>query len=224
MAIAARTRADLRTALKYHTDSKLTSSTDQDYYLNQAELDVFKEWRKFDPGLFRPVQQSGATAAVTGLLSLDTEFTRLEVLTDASNNIYEEIKDMRTVARATGFYFAGFDQTTFKRLVKVLRNGSPVVSTTLYWYNIEQMLMASGDTAQSAIPNEHRHLITNRAAFLYYQDKGPAFLTAKAAWRADFLEALADAYKWYKNISRSPQFVPSMDPDAGMPSVTVHQS
>lgn len=223
MAIAARTRADLRTALQYHTDSKLTSSTDQDYYLNQAELDVFKEWRKFDPGLFRPVRQSGATDA-NGILLLDAEFTALELLEDGNHVPYEEIKDMRFVSRATGYFFAGFDQTNKKRQIKVLSSGNPVASTTLYWYNIEQMLMGTGTDVQSAIPNEHRHLITYRAAFLYYQDKGPAFINAKQSWKQDFLEALSDAYKWYKNISKSPQFVPSLDPDAGMSSVTVQQN
>lgn len=223
MAIADRTRADLRTALQYHTDSKLTSSTDQDYYLNQAELDVFKEWRKFDPGLFRPVQQSGATDS-SGILLLDAEFTRLEFLEDGSHNPYEEVKDMRNVAYATGFFFAGFDQSANKRQVKVIRGGSPLASTTLYWYNIEQMLMGSGGTVKSAIPNECRHLITYRAAFLYYQDKGPAFLAAKNAWREDYLRELSDAYKWYKNVSKSPQFVTSLDPDAGMAQITVRQS
>lgn len=196
---------------------------DQDYYLNQAELDVFKEWRKFDPGLFRPVRQSGATDA-NGILLMDAEFARLEFLEDVSHNPYEEIKDMRSVASSTGFFFAGFDQTNNKRQVKVIRNGNAVASTTLYWYNIEQMLMGALTTAKSAIPNDSRHLITYRAAFLYYQDKGPAFIAAKNTWKQDYLEALSEAYKWYKNVSKSPQFVTSMDPDAGMAQVTVRQS
>ena len=184
---------------------------------------MFKEWRKFDPGLFRPVRQSASTDSA-GILLMDPEFTRLEVLEDGNRRVYDIIPDMRNAAYGTGFFFAGFDQSANKRQVKVILNGSPVVSTTLYWYNIEQMLMGSGDTAKSAIPNDARNLITYRAAFLYYQDKGPAFLTAKQAWKQDYLELLSDAYKWYKNVSKSPQFAPSVDPDAGMAEVTLRQT
>lgn len=224
MAIADQTRADLRTRLKRHTDNKLSASGDQDIYLNEAELDVFSDWRDFDPGLFRPVRDSVATDSV-GVLLFDAVFSRLEFLEDANHVEYRELKDMAQVARGTGFYFVGFDQTNNKRQILVIKNGSPVVSTTLYWYNIAQMLMGSGDTAKSCIPNEHRKLITFRAAFLYYRDKGTAFIQSKEDWKRDYREALAEAKSWYKNVSKSPQFVTSVDPDAGSGSrvVTVQQ-
>lgn len=214
MAIADQTRADLRTKLKYHTDNKLTSSTDQDYYLNAAELDVFSDWRRFDPGLFRPVRDSVATDA-NGILLLDANFSRLEYLDNGAGFEYREIKNMADAYRGTGFIFLGFDQTANQRQVKVIRNGNPVASSTLYWYNIAAMLMGSGDTAKSAIPNEHRKLITFRAAFLYYRDKGTAFIQSKEDWKRDYLEALAQAENWYKNTSKSPEYVQSVDPDAG---------
>lgn len=214
MAIADQTRADLRTKLKYHTDNKLTSQTDQDYYLNAAELDVFTEWRKFDPGLFRPVRDSVATDA-NGIMLLDADFSRLEYLEDGNGNEYREIKDMSLVRNGTGFYFVGFDQTNNKRQMLVIKSGNPVASTTLYWYNIKQMLMGTGDTVKSAIPNEHRKLITMRAAFLYYRDKGTAFIASKEDWKRDYKEALAEAEQWYKNTSKSPEYVTSVEPDAG---------
>lgn len=214
MSISDQTRADLRTKLKYHTDNKLTSSTDQDYYLNAAELDVFSDWRRFDPGLFRPVRDSVATDA-SGILLFDSTFTRLEYLEDGNGIEYREIQEMSQVRNATGYYFTGFDQSANQRQIKVISSGSPVASTTLYWYNIAQMLMGSGDTAKSAIPNEHRKLITFRAAFLYYRDKGTAFIQSKNDWDNDYSKELAKAEMWYKNVGRSPQFVTSVDPDAG---------
>lgn len=214
MAIADRTRADLRTALKLHTDSKLTLTADQDYYLNLAELDVFSDWRRFDPGLFRPVQDSVATDA-NGILLLDPEFTRLELLETSDGERFTKIDATSDLRYSTGFVFLGFDQSAGKRQLKVVRNGAAVASTTLYWYNIAQMLMGSGDTAKSAIPNDFRKLITFKAAFLYYRDKGTAFITSKEDWKRDYEQELGKASSWYKNPDMSPQFVKSLDPDAG---------
>lgn len=214
--MAARDRTALRTALTNHTDGKLTNTTDLDTYLNLGEQDTFAEWRKFDPGLFRDVRDSVATDA-NGILLFDKEFARLEYLEDVNNVEYLPLRDIRIVARGTGFFFVGFDQTNNKRQIKVISGGSPVASTTLYWYNIHSIAMGSGTTAESAIPDEHRHLITARAAFLYYRDKGPAFLAAKNAWKQEFVEGIITAREWYKNPSKQPQFVDSLDPDAGSP-------
>jgi|GEM_PF-3728962 len=214
MPISDQTRADLRARLKRHTDNKLTLAADQDTYLNEAELDVFTEWRKFDPGLFRPARDSVATSA-SGVLLLDADFSRLEYLQSGSNEEYREIKDMSQVHRGTGFYFTGFDQSANQRQLIVIRNGNPVASTTLYWFNIKQMLMGVGDTVKSALPNEHRKLITFCAAFLYYRDKGTAFIQSKEDWKRDYREALMQAESWYKNTSKSPEYVTSVDPDAG---------
>lgn len=214
MAISDQTRADLRARLKRHTDNKLTATADQDIYLNEAELDVFTDWRKFDPGLFRPVRDSVATDS-SGVLLLDADFARLEFLESASGEEYREIKDMSQIRYGTGFYFVGFDQTANKRQLIVVKNGNPVASTTLYWYNIKQMLMGSGDTVKSAIPNEHRKLITFKAAYLYYRDKGTAFITSKEDWKRDYLEALSEAEMWYKNVSKSPEYIQTVDPDGG---------
>lgn len=224
MAIADQTRADLRTKLKYHTDNKLTLQADQDFYLNAAELDVFSDWRSFDPGLFRPVRDSVSTDA-SGIMLFDSTLTRVEYLEDANGVQFREIQDMADVRNGTGWVGAGFDQTNNQRQIKVIKNGRAVASTTLYWYNIAQMLMGSGDTAKSAIPNEHRKLITFRAAFLYYRDKGTAFIQSKEDWKRDYREALVEAKQWYKNVSKDPQYVKSLDPDAGggNPFVTVQQ-
>lgn len=223
MAIADQTRADLRTKLKYHTDNKLTLTADQDYYLNAAELDVFADWRKFDPGLFRPARDSVATDTA-GILLLDPEFTRLELLEDVNGREYRKIGDARDIRYATGFIFQGFDATAGKRQLKVYSNGSVVASTTLYWYNIAQMLMGSTDAAKSAIPNDFRKLITFRAAYLYYRDKGTAFITSKEDWKRDYEQELDKAEAWYKNVDRSPQFVQSLDPDAGDAGLTLRQN
>lgn len=212
----ARDRSALRTALTNHTDGKLTNTTDLNTYLNTAELDVFAEWRKFDPGLFRDVRDSVATDA-DGILLLDKEFSRIELLETASHEEFLPLRDIRLTPGGTGFYFVGFDTTNKKRKIRVIRSGSPVASTTLYWYNIKMIAMASGDTEESAIPDEHRHLITARAAFLYYRDKGPAFLTAKEAWKREFMEGIVAAKEFYRNPSKQPQFIDSVDPDAGTP-------
>lgn len=214
--MAARTRADLRTALTYHTDGKLTATADLNYYLNLAELDVFAEWRKFDPGLFRGVRDSVATDS-DGILLFDKEFSRLEYLEDVNHVEYLPIRDVRLMAGATGFLFVGFDQTNNKRQIRVVSGGNPVPSTTLYWYNVRSMVMGSGDTAESAIPDEHRALISIRAAFLYYRDKGPAFMTAKNEWKREFIEGIVTAKEFYRNPSKQPQFIDSVDPDAGSP-------
>lgn len=214
MAIAAQTRADLRTRLQYHTDSKFTSPTDQDYYLNNAELDVFKDWRKFDPGLFRPARDTVATDS-SGILLVDKEFTRMEYLEDENGKEYKMLPDVNAIRNGTGYVFLGFDQTNKKRQIKVLSSGSALNTITLHWYNIAQMLMGTATDAESAIPNDFRSLITLRAAFLYYQDKGTAFLQVKENWLLNYERELAKAVLWYKNVGKGVQFVPSVDPDAG---------
>lgn len=214
MAVNDRTRADLRTALQYHSDSKLTLAADQDYYLNLAELKVFTDWRKFDPGLFRPVRDSVATDT-NGVLLLDANFSRLEYLEDGNGVEYKQLMEMNLIRRGTGYYFIGFDQTNNQRQAKIIKNGTAVASTTFYWYNIVSMLMGTATTAKSAIPNEHRSLITFYAAFLLYRDKGTAFVQSKEDWKHDYKEALAEAESWYRNVGRGVQYAPSMDPDAG---------
>ena len=207
-------RTALRTALKYHTDNKLTSSTDQDFYLNKAEQDVFAAWRKFDPGLFRPAIVTVTTSAA-GLLSLPQSFTRLEYLEDANHQQYFLITNLANIPYSTGYIFQGFDQATFTRIVKVVLSGAIVASTPLNFYNIASMLMASATTSESAIPEEHRSLISIRAAFLYFRDKGPAFINVKDSWNQEYDKEMAKAKDFYKNVSKDPMFVQSLDPDAG---------
>lgn len=212
--MAQRDRSALRTALTNHTDGKLTATADLNTYLNLAELDVFADWRKFDPGLFRDVRDSVQTDT-DGILLLDKEFARIEFLETAEHVEYLPLNDVRKTPYGTGFYFVGFDDTNKKRKIRVIQGGSPVASTTLYWYNVRMLAMGSGDTAESAIPDEHRALITIRAAFLYYRDKGPAFITAKNTWKQEYLEGLLAAKEFYRNPSKQPQFIDSVDPDAG---------
>lgn len=207
-------RSALRTALQYHTDGKLTSSTDQDFYLNKAEQDVFADWRKFDPGLFRDVRDSVATDA-DGIMLLDKEFSRIEFLETSDHKEYLPLTDMRKTPYGTGFYFVGFDTTNNKRKMRVIEGGNPVASTTLYWYNIHSIGMASGTTVESAIPEEHRSLISIRAAFLYYRDKGPAYIVAKDTWKREYAEGIVAAREFYRNPSKQPQYIDSVDPDAG---------
>lgn len=207
-------RTALRQILQYHSDQKLTNSTDQDYYLNRAELDVFAEWRKFDPGLFRPSQEVVSTD-INGILLLPQSFARLEYIEDANRFQYHLITDLSRLTYATGYIFQGYDQSTNKRQLKVFLNGGVLASTSLQWYNIERLIMGAGTSAESAIPEEHRHLIADRAAALYYQDKGPAYIVALQTWDNYYDKEMQKARNWYQSVSKEPQFIDSLDPDAG---------
>lgn len=207
-------RTALRSALTRHTDGKLTNNTDLDFYINKAEVDVFREWRKFDPGAFRGALES-VTSDANGIILLEQAFTRLEYLEDTNHRQYYIFTNMSRVPFYTGFYFQGYDQTNNKRQIKVILNGVAVASTVFQWYNIERLAMGAAGNAESAIPEEHRSLISVRAAYLYFRDKGPAFIVAKDDWHTTYKEELNDARKWYENVDKSPQYVDSVEPDTG---------
>lgn len=207
-------RTALQTILSYHTDQKLTLTADLNYYLNRAELDVLAEWRKFDPGLYRPAQESASTDT-NGIILLEQNFSKLEYLEDGNHFQYRLITDLSLLPYATGYIFLGYDASSNKRQIKVFKNGGVLVSTTLYWYNIERLIMTSSTSSESAIPEEFRHLIADRAAVLYYVDKGPAYIGTMQSWDAFYDKEMMKARMWYQNVTKDPQFVVSYDPDAG---------
>jgi hypothetical protein len=219
----ATTRLELRASLQRKTDQKLTASADQDIYLNLAELAVISDWRKFDPGLFRAARDSASTDA-SGILLLDADFSRLERLEDANKTKYEFIDNVNDIWTATGYYFEGYDSTNFKRQVKVMRAGTALASTTLYWFNIKLIQMGSTSAGQPVIPEEYRDALAMKATELYWRDQGPSFANFANYWAGEYDRMIVKAERWYKNVSTDPSFIESYDPDAGGAGLTRHVS
>ncbi len=208
------TRLELRRALKYHTGNKLTSPTDQDYYLNRAELEVFGDWRQFDQELFQPVAQSVTTDS-SGIALMPSAFSRLMYLYDSDDVEIHYLGGPKSTNTGTGFIFVGFDQTNKKRKVLIQKSGAAQASTTYYFYDIEGMMMGNGDSDESAIPNEHRHVIALKAAQLYFRDQGPPFQVTSNFWLQEYLLEIAKARQWYKSFHQSLELTDSIAADAG---------
>lgn len=209
----ATTRSTLRSSLQRKTDGRLTNSTDQDTYLNLGELYIIRRWMTFDPGRFRDAQASGSTSA-SGILTLDTDTTRLERLEDANKAKYPLISiDDRW--DKTGYYIAGYDTTNKKSQLQIMKNGAVLASTTMYWYDIGLLQMGTQTTDEPAVPEEYRDTIATAAAYLYFRDQGPPFAETSRFWKGEMLDDLAEAKLMYKNYSKDPQYIPSNDPDAG---------
>lgn len=208
-------RSDLRAQLQRMTSGQLTDSGDQDLYLNQAELEVISDWRRFDPGLFRPGKQTGTTSSV-GILKLEALFAGLERMEDGSQNEYIKMRgpqDIQNVLR--GYLVEGFDETTYQRTVKVFESGTPLNAGTVYYYPVVNEVMASGASGISPLPEEYRTLIAMRASHLYYRDQGPPFASFKEMWRQEYENLMAKAETWYRNLAKSETYAESDDPDAG---------
>jgi hypothetical protein len=215
------TRSELRRALKYHTGGKLTSPADQDYYINRAELEVFGDWRQFDSELFQSAAQEVTTDA-DGIALMPASFSRMMFLYDSDEKEIGYIGHPRHTPRGTGFMFQGFDQTTNQRKVLILKGGNPEASVTYSFYDIEALLMGALDSAQSAVPNEHRHCIALKAAHLYFRDQGPPFQVTADTWHQNYLLEISKARTWYRTIHQSLEVVESASTDAGE-AMTRHQ-
>lgn len=214
MAMLTMDRSQLRTALKYHTGNKLTSPTDQDYYLNRAELEVFGDWRQFDTELFQPVKQTVTTDA-SGIALMPSSFSRMMFLYDSDERELDYIGHPRASNTATGFMFVGFDQTEKKRKVLVIKSGDPQTSKTYTFYDIEALMMGAANSDESAIPNEHRHIIPLKAAHLYYRDQGPPFQITSNFWQQEYMLEIAKARQWYKTLHQTLELTDSIATDAG---------
>ncbi len=211
------TRSNLRTQLQNMSSGQLTVSQDQDFYLNLAELEVIGDWRKFDPGLFRAARTQGTTDS-NGLLKVTAGFSKLERLEDANKVQYAFIDDLSEVWNKTGYYFQGYNTTDNVRTIQVMKNGAPLASGTLYYFDIRLTQMASGSTAEPVIPDEYRTMIAMKAAHLYFRDQGPPFATFATFWATEYERKRQNAEEWYKNVTSDPQYITSSDPDSGLGS------
>lgn len=214
-------RAALRASLQRKTDQKLTSSTDQDTYLNLAELEVISDWMRFDKSLFRnATRQTGVTDA-NGILLANTGVTRLERLEDANKTKFPLIDDLDSRWDVTGYYFAGYDTTANKRQVVIMKNGGLNASATLFWYDVVITQMGAGTTVLSVIHEEFRDLIAIKSAQMYFADQGPPFQSTANVWEERYERVLSKARRWYRNIAEDMRLTESLDPDSGGGRITV---
>lgn len=210
----ATTRSNLRTQLQNMSSNQLTVQADQDFYLNLAELEVIGDWRKFDPGLFRAARTAGTTDAA-GVMKVTAGFSKLERLEDANKVQYAFIDDLSQVWNKTGYYFQGYNTTDNVRTIQVMKNGAPLASASLFYFDIRLAQMASGDSAQPVFPDEYRTMIAMKGAHLYFRDQGPPFASFATFWATEYERKRANAEDWYKNVTSDPQYIESSDPDSG---------
>ena len=209
----ATTRSTLRTSLQYKSDGRLTGSTDQDYYLNLAELRVIGDWALFDEDVFAKGRQS-ATSDADGILLVPATFMELFMLEDANKRPYPRI-ELEERWNASGWYPAGYDTTNKKRKLQLMLNGAVDASRTMYFYDSELVQMGSQTTDEPVFPEEYRDLIALKAAQLFFEDQGNAFDQAALVREQRYLRLLASAKKMYRRLSRGPRYAPTTDPDAG---------
>lgn len=206
------TRANLRTSLQRKTDNDLTDSTDQDYYLDLAELEVVTDWYAIDRGIFASVRQS-ATCDSNGILLVPTTMMELLDLEDADEQFYRKIKvDNRK--RNTGWYPVGYDLASGKRKLQIVENGSNVGAKTMYFYDTERVTMGSLTTDEPIFPLEFRDLIAMKAAQLYYEDQGESYERFALRKENIYNKKLAKATYMYDRQEEVPEFAPSTDMDA----------
>ena len=209
----ATTRTTLRTSLQYKSDGRLTGSTDQDYYLNLAELRVIGDWALFDEDIFGAGRQSAVSDA-NGILLVPATFMELFMLEDANKRPYPRI-ELEERWNASGWYPAGYDTTNKKRKLQLMLNGAVDASRTMYFYDSELVQMGSGTSDEPVFPEEYRDLIALKAAQLFFEDQGNAFDQAALVREQRYLRLLASAKKMYRRLSRGPRYAPTNDPDAG---------
>lgn len=212
MAFVPLARSALRTRLQQKTAGKLTSSADQDIYINDAEQLAISDWIQFDKGLMQRIKQTGTTDATNGLLTVDKGFVRLLRLQDTSDTKYNYLDDPNSYPFSTGYYFAGFDQTNDKRQFQILNQGAAKTSTAMEWWDISMTTMASDTAAESAVPGI---LIVYKAAEMYWEDQGPAFGSQAERMRQKYEEILGKNERLFRNPTRDAEFIENVDPDAG---------
>lgn len=214
MAALPYTRAEHRTSLQYKTWQKLTVAADQDYYIDKAELEAIAAWLEFDPGLQQRTRQSDATDS-SGILLVPKGFSKLLRLEDADKNKYSYIDSMDDVWDVDGYFFAGFDATNNKRKIQVMKNGSTLASTTLYWFDVTIVQMGTGSTTESCIPYGYKELIDYKAAQKYWEDQGSSMKKEAREWEVKFNALLAQAKGYFGHPTTDPEFVENLDTDAG---------
>lgn len=211
MAFTPLTRTTIRSRLQQKTAGQLTASADQDIYINDAEKLAISDWAQFDKGLVQRVKQTGTTTAA-GLLLVDQGFIRLQRLQDANDVKYNYLDDPNSYPYSTGYYFAGFETTTYKRQFQILRQGVALVSTAMEWWDMTISELGSGTTTESAVPGL---LIVYKAAELWWEDQGPAFSSHGERMRQKYEEILKKSEKLYRNPTMDPEYIESTDADAG---------
>lgn len=216
----ATTRATLRSSLTRKTDNKLTVNSDLDLYLNLGENYVARRWMTFDPGRFRDARATANTDA-NGILLVDIDTTRIERLEDA-NKIKYDLIDIEERWDKTGYYVAGYDTTNKKTQLQIMKNGSGLASTAMYWYDLGLSAMGSTATDESVLPEEYRDSIATAAAYLYYRDQGPPLAETSRFWKSETIDELSEAKQFYKNYASDPQYMQSDVPDAGGQRIAAH--
>ncbi len=211
MAYIPLTRVKIRTRLQRKTSGQLTTQADQDDYIDDAEQFAIADWIKFDKGLMQRIKQSASTDS-TGLLNVDKGFVKLLRLQDTADTKFDLIDDPNQYPFATGYYFAGFDQTNDKRQFFVQKQGSGVASTTFEFWDINMTTMASDDAAESAVEGM---MIVFKAAETWWEDQGPAFDTHAERMRQKYEEIRAKYEILYRNPTADPEFIESVAEEVG---------
>ncbi len=209
--------------MQYKTANQLTNSTDQDYYLNKADLAVQSDWSQFDPTILVQARDSAPTDA-NGILQLPENTMELLYLEDGSNR---EITKIAIEDRngASGYYFAGMKSDNTKRQLQVMQNGNPLASTTLFFIVLKLVPMAAPTSSQPVIPEEFRELIAVKAAEFWHRDQGPQFFDSADGWLSFYRDVeLPRARRSYKTLDTQPTFAKTFDSDAGGFPYEVHRT
>jgi hypothetical protein len=185
-----------------------------DYYLDSAEPEVLTDWVQFHEGLQARVRQNGTTDA-NGILLMDQGFSKLLRLEDGNEAKYDFIDTMDNRHSKTGYFFAGFDSTNAKQQIMVVKNGDPLASTTLYWWDVTIALMAAAAGSYSALPAGFQNCLDYWAAKKYWEDQGPSMKKEADHWKGEYNTLLVKGRELYSNPTKDPEFVESFDEDAG---------
>jgi len=205
-------RADLRVSIQRKTDGGLTVEADQDYYLDNAELELLPLWYAFEPERFAKGRQSAVTDS-SGILLLPVSWLENLRLEDSDELRYENIT-VNQKRYSTGYYREGYDIASGKSKVQMMKAGNALASTTIYFYDTERTLMGATATDEPLYPIEFRDLIAYKGAQLYFEDQGSSFDDMAEKRRVRFDRRLATAREMYERQETSPQFAQTMDPDA----------
>lgn len=189
----------------------LTVEADQDYYLDLAELEVLSDWFQFDPTLFTSDRDSAATDA-NGILLLPTTFLDHIRIEDGNEGKYYPI-DPDKRSYSTGWYGAGYDVTTGKRRIQMIKSGRAVGSTTFYFYTRDRVTMGATGSAAPIYPLEFRDLIAMKAAQLYFEDQGESYDQTAISREARYNRKLQKAEEMYGRQDVYPEFADTTDPD-----------
>ncbi len=217
--LAATTRAELRASLKRKTAFQLTVTADLDLFLDLADRQVQSDWSQFDKSILRYAKDSAVTDA-SGILLMDADFVEMERVEDAGELKYPRIQLEQRYSR-TGYYYAGWGNSNTQRQLQVMKNGTALASTTMYFFAMKLSLMGSGASAEPVIPEEFRDLIAVKAAELWYLDQSPPIFATADKYSGRYNGELERARRAYRTIDDEPVFMNSRDPDAGGGGTTI---